>query len=250
MTPAQYYDWWFYSGICPGRPTRPANYAALRERLSAAGLHLIVLWELLLDNAEFADQADYVLPLHIIGSHERIVAAAREIGALLLADNVAAGPGSSVVPEPHRELKKLLKQFVAQHEAELVADSVRHGDPRAAPGFDKRMARRTRDELWLENNRRYLIVDQVPFFAEPMTELGRFLGEGMALAEISKQNETMANLACYLQYDFPRWSESPQPPEVERFLGECRRLTEQYPQQLPVWGSVGKALHEKTSSHG
>src|SRR5438105_5753821 len=218
MTPAEYYDWWLYSGICPGTPTRPANNATLRERLSAAGVALIVLWELLLDNADFDDDASYVLPMHIFGSHERIIAAARDVGALLLAENVATRPSSTVVPETHRELKKLLKQFAAQRDAELAADIARYGDPCAAPAFDKRKARRKRDELWSENTVRYQIVDRIPFFTEPMRELRALLRRGMALAEISKENEEMAGLAGYIQYDFPRWSEAPQPPEVQEFL--------------------------------
>jgi hypothetical protein len=72
-----------------------------------------------------------------------------------------------------------------------------------------------------------------------------YLAKGMTLAEVSRQNEEMAGFACGMQYDFPRWSESPQPPEVARFLEECRRLTEQYPRQLPAWGSTWKAVLEK-----
>jgi hypothetical protein len=139
MTPATYYDWWFYSGIRPGLPTRPANYAALREALSAPGVHLIVLWELLLDNDEF-DPTVYVPPHGIHGSLERIIEAARSVGATGLADYLSTLPDSSIVPQTHRELKSLLKQFAAEHRAELTADIAHHGDPRAAPGFDKRQA--------------------------------------------------------------------------------------------------------------
>jgi hypothetical protein len=236
MTPAEYYDWWFYSGICPGIPTRPANHAALRERLSTPGLHLIILWELLLDNDGAAETA-YVGYQNIYGAAARIEAAARDVGAVRLADFLADLPDSPVVPETHREFKKLLKQFAARHSADLEADIARHGDPRALPGFDKRRARRERELLLGENNGRYQIADRVPHFAEPMRQLRSLLAGGMTLAEISRQNHEMAGMAGCLRYDVPRWASSPQPPEVEAFLEECRRLFQEYPVQLPPWGS-------------
>jgi len=201
MTPSAYYDWWFSSGICPGIPTRPANYATLREALSAAGVHIIILWELLLDNDAF-DPTIYVDPNGIYGSRERIIEAARSVGATGLADCLVTLPDSSVIPETQGELKSLLKQFAADHKAQLAADIARHGDPRAAPGFDKRQARRKRDERWGENNLRYHIADRIPFFTEPMNELRTYLAKGMTLAEVSRQNEEMAGFACGMQYDF------------------------------------------------
>src|SRR5688572_7900834 len=57
MSPSEYYDWRFFSGICPGIPTRPANHAALCRELSAPGVHLVVLGELLRDNDGAADTA-------------------------------------------------------------------------------------------------------------------------------------------------------------------------------------------------
>src|SRR5262245_59787304 len=134
MTPAEYYDWWFFSGICPGIPTRPANHAVLREQLSGEGLHLIILWELLLDNAE-CEETTYITLGDIHGSRERIIEAARGVWATGLADYLTTLPDTSVVPETHRELKKLLKHFAAQHKVELAQDIARHGDPRKAPGF-------------------------------------------------------------------------------------------------------------------
>ena len=241
MTPAEYYDWWFYSGICPGVPTRPANHAALRERLSAPGVHLIVLSELLRDNAGFGDTS-YIAPTGIHGSHKRIAAAAGAVGATRLADYLSTLPDTAIVPETHREVKKLLKQFAARHKAELAGDIARHGDPRAEPGFDKRQARRQIEEQWGENNQRYQISDRIPLFAAPLNELRTLLARGLTLAQASEQSDDMAGLAACIKYDFPRWAESPQPPDVARFLDDCRRLTQQYPDQLPAWGEARQAL--------
>jgi hypothetical protein len=238
MTPAEYYAWWFFSGICPGVPTRPTNYAVLRERLSAPGLHLIILWELLLDNDGFAETA-YVGYQGIYGAAERMEAAAWEVGAERLAAWMSALPDPTVVPETHRELRSLLKRFAARHTADLTADITRLGDPRTAPGFDKRRARREREVQVGENNARYQISDRIPFFAEPMAELRSYLARGMTLAEISRQNEEMAGLACCVRFDIPRWASSAQPPDVTAFLEECRRLFQQYPAQLPPWGGAG-----------
>jgi hypothetical protein len=235
MTPAEYYDWWFYSGICPGIPTRRANYAVLCEQLSTPGVHLIVLWELLLDNEGFADTS-YVGYQNIHGAIERIVSAAREVGADRLAGYLSAVPDSTIVPETHKELKRLLKRFAALHAAVLTADIARHGDPRAAQGFDKRNARRERDRLLGENNGHYQIADRISHIVEATQELKLLLAGGMTLAEISRQNDNMAGLACCLRYDIPRWAESPQPPEVAEFLEDCRRLFQEYPAQLPPWG--------------
>src|SRR5262245_3663760 len=145
MTPADYYDWWYFSGICPGIATRPANYAILREQLAPAGVSLIVLWELLLDNAILPNKTSYITPHGIHGARGRIVEAARDVGATQLAEHLATLPDTNIIPETHSELKKLLKQFAARHKAELAADIDRHGDRRAAAGFDKRQARRERD---------------------------------------------------------------------------------------------------------
>jgi hypothetical protein len=238
MSPEEYYNWWFFSGSCPGIPTRPANYAALRERLSAPGLHLIVLWELLSENDGFAETA-YVGYQHIHGAAGRIATAAREVGAERLAAWMSTLPDPTVVPETHRELKRLLKRFAVRHKAELTADITRLGDPRTAPGFDKRRARREREAQLGENNARYQIADRIPFFAEPLEELRSYLARGMTLAEISRQNEDMAGLACCLRFDIPRWASSPQPPDVTAFLEDCRRLFQQYPEQLPPWGGDG-----------
>src|SRR6266496_1382634 len=148
MTPAEYHDWWCFSGICPGEPTRPANYAILREHLSTPGVSISILWRLLLHSAK-RDETTYSPSTSIFGSDERIAEAARAVGAARLADSLAALPKPAVVPETHRELKKLLKQFAARHQAELAADVARHGDPRAAPGFDKRLAMRKLDKQWV-----------------------------------------------------------------------------------------------------
>lgn len=251
MTPAEYYDWWFYSGIAPGIPTRPGNHAALRERISAAGVHVIVLWELLRENAEF-DETTYIAPHGIHGAHERVADAARAVGAPALAAFLSLPPAArTLTPETHRELKSLLKRYASRHGGELAGDIARHGDARAAVGFDKRQARRRRDELGIENEQRHQHEDQLPFFVEPMKELRKLLATGMTLSEVREQNdpmallakgvtvsahnESMTNIAVCFQYEFPRWAKSPQPPEVARFLDECRQLTEQYPKQLPRW---------------
>jgi len=146
MTAAEYYDWWCYSGICPGEPTRPANLAVLRERLSAPGPSIIILWRLLLWSAR-QDETNYSPPTIIFGARERIADAARHVGAPRLAEHLTDSANPGVVPETHRELKKLLKQFVVRHKAELLADIARLGDPRAAPGFDKRRATRAVEKL-------------------------------------------------------------------------------------------------------
>jgi hypothetical protein len=238
MSPEEYYDWWYFSGICPGEPTRPANHAALGERLSAPGVQLIVLWDLLRGNKGSSETA-YVGYQHIHGSAERMATAARAVGAERLAAWMSTLPDPTVVPETHAELKRLLKQFAVRHRAELAADVARLGDPRTAPGFDKRRARREREAQWGENNARYQLSDRIPFFAAPLAELRSYLARGMTLAEISRVNDEMAGLTCCLRFDVPRWASEPQPPDVAAFLEECRGLFEQYPAQMPAWGAEG-----------
>jgi hypothetical protein len=235
MTAAEYYDWWFYSGLCPGIPTRPANYSFLRDRLSEAGLHLIVLWDLVLDNRGYAETS-YAGYQGIYGAAARLAAAARAVGARRLAAFMAAPGKTEVVPETHKELKRLLKTFTARHDSVLAADIARHGDPRSRPGFGKWRARRSRDRLWGENNARYHLADQLPFFAPAMAELRTLLAGGLALTEIADRNRDLARLACCLQHDVPRWASSEQAPEVVAFVEECRRLFHEYPEQLPAWG--------------
>lgn len=238
MSPKEYYDWWFFSESFAGDPTRPANHAALRERLSAAGVHIIILWHLLWENAGAAETA-YAGYQHVHGAAERISAAARAVGAGRLAEWMSNLPEPTVVPETHQELKQLLKRFAVRQKTELTADITRLGDPRTAPGFDRRRARREQEAKWGENNARYQVADRVPFFARPLAELRSYLTRGMTLAEISRQNDEMAGLAGCLRFDIPRWASSSQPPEVTAFLEECRRLFEEYPNQLPAWGSTG-----------
>ena len=247
MTPKAYYDWWFYSGISPGIPTRPANYAALGERLSTSGVQLIILWELLLDNAQF-DETTYIAPTGIFGSHQRIIEAARQVGATRLANYLSALPDATVVPDTHRELKLLLKEFSARHKAELAADVARHGDPRTAAGFDKKQARRKREEQYGQNNGRYQISDQIPFFTEPLKQLRTLLAQGTTLAELSRRRDQITYLICTIQYDVPRWAQSPQPPDVVTFLEECRQLSEQYPKQMPAWKGTPQTLAETSYS--
>lgn len=236
MAPREYYDWWFFSGVCLGDPARPANYAALRERLSAAGLHLIVLWDLLLGVKEGSETA-YAGYQHIHGAAARMAAAAGAVGAKRLATWLSTLPDPTVIPETHAELTALLKDFARRHKAELAADMARHGDPRKAPGFDRRRARPEREAEWGANNARYQIEDRVPFLAASLRELRSYLARGLTLAEIIRQNDEMAGFAGCLRYDVPRWASSPQPPAVTAFLAECRRLSEQYPAQLQAWGS-------------
>src|SRR5262249_25019901 len=131
MKAADYYDWWFYSGIQPGIPTRPANYAVLREKLSAAGVNLIVMWELLLDNKGFNETA-YAIDPGTSGVFGRVAEAARVTGAVKLAEYVATLPDPTCTPEDHDELKKVLKIFAKQNAAALIADIERHGDLRMA----------------------------------------------------------------------------------------------------------------------
>jgi hypothetical protein len=238
VSPKEYYDWWFFSGVRLGDPTRPANYAALREQLSAPGLALIVLWDLLL-GVEGSAETAYAGYQQIHGAAARMAEAARAVGAERLATWLSTLPDPTVVPETHAELKSLLKRFAVRHKAELAADITRLGDPRAAPGFDRRRARRERETEWGQNNARYQIADRVPFFAAPLEELRSYLARGMTLEEISRQSDEMAGFACCLRFDVPRWASSPQPPEVTLFLEECRQLFEQYPAQLPPWGSEG-----------
>ncbi len=235
MTAAEYYNWWVYSGLCPGIPTRPANYAALRDRLSEPGLHLIVLWDLLLDNRGYADTS-YAGYQGIYGAAGRIAAAARAVGARRLAAFMAAPGKTDVVPETHKELKRLLRAFVTRHKDALAADIARHGDPRAAPGFAKGRAKRARDRLWGENNARYYVADQIPFFAASMEEFRAHLAGGLTLAEIAGRSRDLARLAVCLQNDVPRWATTEQAPEVVAFVAECRRLFQEYPNQLPAWG--------------
>src|SRR5262245_62007187 len=102
MSPKDYYDWWFFSGICPGTPTRPANHAALSDRLSAPGVQLIVLWDVLRENDGFAETA-YVGYQLIHGAAERIATAARAVGAEQLATWMSTLPDPTVVPESHQE---------------------------------------------------------------------------------------------------------------------------------------------------
>jgi hypothetical protein len=101
MSPAEYYDWWFFSGICPGIPTRPANHAALCGHLSAPGVHLVVLWELLRENDGAADTA-YVGYQWIDGAAGRIAAAAQEVGAGRLAAWMSALPDPPAAPQDSR----------------------------------------------------------------------------------------------------------------------------------------------------
>lgn len=235
MKAADYYDWWFFSGIQPGIPTRPANYAVLCDKLSASGAHLIVMWQLLLDNKGLNETA-YVIDPHIFGAFARVAEAARATGAVRLAEFVATLPDPTTTPEDHDELRMVLKAFAKEHAAELMADIERHGDPRKAPGFDKKQAKRDRDARWGENNWYYQISDQIPFLAEPMTELHSHLARGLTLAEIAGLKQEMKYLAFQFEHDFRRWATySPQPPEVGAFLDECRRLCEDYPEQLPTW---------------
>src|SRR5204862_3707122 len=86
VNPAKYYEWWQFSGVCPGIPTRAANHACLREKLSAAGVTVIVLWELILMNADIEDEVFYITETGIFGCRERIGEAARAVGAAKLAD--------------------------------------------------------------------------------------------------------------------------------------------------------------------
>ena len=234
MTAAEYYDWWFYSGLRPGIPTRPANFATLRDQLSEPGLHLIVLWDLLLDNRGYADTS-YAGYQGIHGAAARIAAAARAVGAKRLAAFMAAPGKTEVVPETHTVLRRLLKMFAARQDAVLATDIARHGDPRTAPGFRKGRTKRTRDRLWGENNARYYVADQIPFFAATMGELRTLLAGGLTLAEIVGRSRDLAHLASCLRHDVPRWAASEQAPEVVAFVEECRRLFEEYPQEFSAW---------------
>src|SRR5438128_9216220 len=105
MSPASYYEWWQFSGICPGVPTRPANHAALRQKLSAAGVNVIVLWELILMNKDIENERYYITEIGIYGCRERIGEAARAVGAVNLADYMPVFPDTELVPDTHGELK-------------------------------------------------------------------------------------------------------------------------------------------------
>lgn len=234
MNPADYYDWWLYSGICPGDPTRPANIAVLRERLSAPGLDIIILKRLLDRSTEYGETT-YHRPEYIHGADQRIAASASNVGAVELARYMAAPAKAGVVPEAQRSLKKLLKQFAIRHQAELANDIARHGDPRAVSGFNKRLALKKVDREWGANNEKYILVDQIPFYEARLGKLRELLAQGLMLAEIGRLSDEMARLELDFRYQFTLWGQSPQPPAVARFLDACRRLTEEFPDGLPPW---------------
>jgi len=73
------------------------------------------------------------------------------------------------------------------------------------------------------------------------------LARGMTLTQIGRESEEMARLALAFQYDFAMWGERPQPSAVARFLDECRRLVERFPEQLPRWPARSVAYAETIS---
>ena len=241
MNPAKYYEWYQFACICPGNPTRPANYAVLREKLSAAGVTVIVLWELILLNADIPNETAYTTEGGIYGARERIGDAARAVGAVALADYMPVYPDTTIVPETRDELKTLVKDFAKLHKAELAADIARYGDPSTAPDFDKRQARKEMDRLWGENYRRYANIDRLPFFTAPFKRLREELEAGASLAQLRSNDREIDDLMFWMQYSFPGWLAESNPPEVAAFLEECRSLTLQYPEQLPRWPSTAPA---------
>lgn len=228
--PADYYDWWLFSGIYPGDPTRAKNYTELCTRLSTSGVTIVLLWDLLLDNSD-GDDTVYCTSLTIDGAPKLLAEAARCVCATQLAEYFDHCPNSeNIRPEPHNELRHLLQLFAAKHSAELQGDIAKHGDPRSQTGFNKRLARKRREQLAAENRQQYYVYDQLPTLRKWLQKLETGLVGRHTLSEVPYE---IIGMITWFKYELPRVASQPQPPEVEPFFEECRQMIARFPTFFP-----------------
>lgn len=182
MRARDYHMWWKASHIGLGHPLEADNYAEIVEKLSPAGVAVVIAIHML--PHESSCEKDYQLSDEQADRMERLSAALRQIGGERLAAFVASSVGvdhigqasSSISPEEqmqlmsqgmnifdawkaaarsyfekidietHSELEALADQFAEARADELSADMARFGDQRPAT----KAGQRSFDDDWME----------------------------------------------------------------------------------------------------
>ena len=182
MRARDYHMWWKASRIGLGHPLDADNHAEIVEKLSPAGVNVLIAIHLL--PHESSCERDYLLSDEQSDRMERLSAALRQIGAERLAEFANSSVGvdhisrasSSISPEEqmqmmsqginifdawktaarryfdeidietHSELEGLADQFAEVHADELAADIARFGDKRPAT----KAGQRSFDDDWME----------------------------------------------------------------------------------------------------
>lgn len=182
MTAKDYADWWEFSApqVCPPQETEKEYITVRKSRLSEAG-HIVLVMVDFLETYKITDDPDTWIRGIVRPAKTEIaqaVEALRSIGAPELAELIAkskARPGASMeelsdllrdtskfsalfpnvaverkakrIDAPTaKELRAVLKKYIDEHAADLVSDIDKYGDPRKAPDFNRRRARRAIEE--------------------------------------------------------------------------------------------------------
>src|SRR5688572_332238 len=158
ITIEDYRDWYEYSGLClelrvldGPSPQRSAYIECLRANLSEAGFHALHVARMLWSYRLPFNVDVYVTLVHppevpMLIADMQAIGATRWAAALIKGmqrkEPPEFGAGSESDIESPEELQALIRKYVAAHQSELEGDMQRHGDPRQAPGFNRRKAQK------------------------------------------------------------------------------------------------------------
>jgi len=239
ITIEDYRDWYEFSGLCldlrvmfgPG-PRRSAYLESLRENLSEAGFHALhvanTLWSYRLPiNVDIYVTYCHPPEVPMLIADMQAIGATRWAAALIKGmerkepPEFGAGQGSDL--ESPEELQALIRKYVKAHQSDLKGDMVRHGDPRQAPGFNRRKAKKVIEDRVDLYNLRGAEAERAVELAARLEELKELLQTHGAQPTDIGTRHRMRKLFNQIREDYKQRSREKTPIDaMTRWLSEAK----------------------------